>query len=288
MRAIAVPDFEHQVVYQTCINSIADESLRSRLNHVSANIADAANEYKQKAQAEQLYTIPPNNSRNDDIVLGAVTKKELKDVYNLQMVRRSKPARKIYDLLLSQAPFGLCPFCGFGHATTLDHYLPKTKYPQLSVLPLNLVPCCKDCNTGKRTTIAVTAQEQSLHPYFDHQKFINEQWLFAEVKQTAPATVYFFVEAPDSWDEISRARVHSHFNDFNLASRYSIEASNQLACLRHSLADYLDVGDLERVRQHLMAEARAYARQHKNSWDTAMFQALAASDWYCNGGFDLI
>lgn len=285
MRALSVPNYDHQVVYQTCINSIADANLRNRLNLATNDIVVAARDYEQKARAKQLYTIPPNNCRNNEIALGVVTKKELKDVYSSHMVGRAKPARVIYDSLLSQAPLGRCPFCGFGHASTLDHYLPKTKYPQLSVLPLNLVPSCKDCNTGKSTVIATTAEGQSLHPYFDHQSFINEQWIYAEVIQTMPATIHFYVAAPTHWDDISKARVQSHFNDFKLASRYSLEASNQLACLRDSLVSYRELLGFDGIRRHLAIEAQAYDRQHRNSWQTAMFQALAASDWYCDGGF---
>lgn len=285
MRALTAPNYDPLGVFQTCINSISDADLLNRLNQTTNEIVVAARDYEQKAVTKLLYTIQPNNCENDEIVLGTVTKKELKDVYSSHMVGRAKPARVIYDTLLSQAPLGRCPFCGFGHASTLDHYLPKTKFPQLSVLPLNLVPSCKDCNTGKSTAIATTANEQSLHPYFDHQNFIDEQWIYAEVIQTTPATIRFFVEAPAHWNDIPKVRVKSHFEDFKLASRYSVEASNQLACLRDSLANYRDLLGPDGVRQHLTIEAQSHARQHRNSWQTAMFQALAANGWYCAGGF---
>lgn len=285
MRAMISPNEDSCVVYRTCINSIANENLRNRLNALTNNIGVAAGDYQQRATAKQLYTLPPNNCNNNEIVLGAVTKKELKDVYSSHMVSRTKPARVIYDLLLSRAPLGRCPFCGMGHASTLDHYLPKTKYPQLSVVPLNLVPSCKDCNKAKSTAVATIAGAQSLHPYFDHQSFINEQWLFAEVIHTVPATVRFYVQAPDLWDDISKARVQAHFRDFELALRYSVEASNQIACLRDTLSRYRELLGVEGIRQHLMIEAQAYGQQHRNSWQTAMFQALAGSHWYCDDGF---
>lgn len=285
MRAMIPPNEDSRVVYQTCVNSIADENLRNRLNALTNHIGVVAGDYQQRATAKQLYTLLPNDCGNDDIALGAVTKKELKGVYSSHMVGRAKPAREIYDLLLSRAPLGRCPFCGMGHASTLDHYLPKTKYPQLSVVPLNLVPSCKDCNTGKSTAVATTAGTQSLHPYFDHQSFINEQWLFAEVIHSTPATVRFYVQAPDYWDDICKARVQAHFRDFKLTSRYSVEASNQIACLRDTLSRYRELLGVEGIRQHLTIEVQAYAQQYRNSWQTAMFQALASSDWYCDGGF---
>ncbi|WP_086478969.1 HNH endonuclease [Oceanospirillum sanctuarii] len=285
MRAMIPPGEDSRVVYQTCINSIADDNLRNRLNALANDIGVSADDYQQRATAKRLYTIPPNDCGNNDIALGAVTKKELKGVYSSHMVAKTKPARAIYDLLLSRAPLGRCPFCGMGHASTLDHYLPKTKYPQLSVVPLNLVPSCKDCNTGKSTAVATIAGDQCLHPYFDQQNFIDEQWLFSEVIHTTPATVRFYVQAPDYWDDISKARVQAHFRDFKLASRYSIEAGNQIACLRDTLSRYKELLGVKGVRQHLTIEAQAAGQQHKNSWQTAMFQALAGSDWYCDSGF---
>lgn len=286
MRAIVEPVFDPKTVYETCTNSISDVDLRDRLNFVTNNVVSAAQVYKQRAVVKQLYTIPENNNRNEDIVIGNVTKKELKGLYSDHMVGRAKPARVIYDQLLSKAPLGRCPFCGFGHASTLDHYLPKTKYPLISVLPINLIPACKDCNTGKSTATAATAEEQSLHPYFDHQYFVTEQWLYARVEEITPATIQFYVSPPSHWDNTSKKRVQSHFNDFKLPARYSVEASNQLACLRDTLVAYHASMGVNGVKQHLVIEARSHFIQHANSWQTAMFQALAASDWYCNGGFN--
>jgi len=285
MRAIPFPNSAPQEVYRICVASVVDAALRNRLDLATADIIVAANDYNQRGMAKLLYTIPENNCADDAIVLVAVSKGELKSIYTTQMLAKTKPARRIYDLLLSNAPLGRCPFCGFGHASTLDHYLPKTKFPQFSVLPANLVPSCKDCNTGKSTSTATTAEEQCLHPYFDQNQFIFEQWLFADVMQTVPATIRFFVDPPKHWDGTSKARVQSHFAEFNLAKRYSIEASNQLACLKSSLAERRDILGSEGIRHHLEIEARSFAFHHLNSWQVAMFQALAASDWYCGGGF---
>ena len=285
MRALEKPTIRHQTVYQTCINSIEDEDLLNRLNLIILDIVFAARNYEQKALMKDLYTIPPNNCDNNETVLGRVTKKELKMVYSSHMVSSSKPARKFYDLLLSGAHLGRCPFCGFGHVYTLDHYLPKSKYPELSVLPLNLVPSCRDCNTGKRATIATTSEDQDLHPYYDHGNFINDQWLYAEIQESSPITITFFVDAPTGWDDVSRARTQSHFEHFKLASRYAVEASNEFAILRDVLIQYEEILGQEGVKQHLQINAQSYASQHTNSWQTAMYQALAVSDWYCGGGF---
>lgn len=285
MRAMTAPNYIASQVFQECINSISDANLFSRLNAVAKNIEIAGDEYRLKALARQLYTIAPNYNHNDEIVVGAVTKSELKSVYSDHMVPKAKPARYIYDAILAQAPFGRCPFCCFGHASTLDHYLPKSRYPKLSVLPLNLVPCCKDCNSGKLADIAITEEQQSLHPYFDHDQYIDQQWLFAAVVESTPVTIRFYVQPPDNWTDASKSRVRNHFSAFKLGGRYSVEASSQLASLRNILACYREIGGAGAVKQHLVIEANSHFEQHKNSWQTAMFQSLASSDFYCNGGF---
>lgn len=285
MRAILPPIIDPQIVFQTCINSITDTDLRSRLQNVMTNIIQSSTNYSSNAASKTLYTILPNNCENDEVALGTVTKKELKAVYSSHMVPTSKPARVFYDQLISLAPLGKCPYCGVGYASTLDHYLPKQKFPQLSIIPLNLIPACKDCNSGKLADYPSTSEAQSLHPYFDHQIFISEQWLFANVIETTPAVVEFYVSPPSHWDDVSKARVQSHFIDFNLEHRYSIEASNQIAYLKDSLHYPWDGSGFMGVRLQLMLDALTYFQKHPNSWQTAMYQALAKSDWYCNGGF---
>lgn len=217
MRFVEKPEFEALDTFQKCVASIHSDDLRQRLTELEAKVVQEANNYAQKANNEELYTIPANLCDNVHIAEGRVTKDQLKKVYTSQMVSSRKPSRVIYDKILSNTPLGKCPFCGFGHASTLDHYLPKTKFPILSVLPLNLVPCCSDCNKGKNASIATTQEAQGLHPYFDHQHYINDQF--------------------------------------------------------------------DQVKSHLSVQAGIHYQLNKNSWKTAMYQALSKSDWYCSGGF---
>ena len=273
---MTAPTLDPKAVYRECVNSISDKNLRNRLKALTNDIAAAAGDYHQRGVAKKLYTISPNNCGDDDVVLGAVTKKELKNVYSSYMVGRTKPGRKIYESLLSTAPSGRCPFCGVGHASTLDHYLPKSKYPQLSVLPLNLVPSCKDCNTGKNSAIVTKEEMQGLHPYFDHNGFVCEQWLFAEVVSNSPETLRYFVRAPKDWDDVSKERVQSHFECFKLAKRYAIEAANELAGRKLSLDEFKKNNGYDRLVDFLSSEAESFFTVHPNSWQTAFYQALAS------------
>lgn len=282
MRNIDKPSYKADIVFSMCVDSVGSEDLKNRLNAISLDIYTAAEEYDAKAKKSELFKISPYEVENDTIVVGKVSNGELKGLYSDQMVGKTKPARMIYENLRSLSAGKLCPLCGFGHVKTLDHYLPKSKFPLYSVLPYNLVPACRDCNTEKLASTATTAGAQSIHPYYDPKHFFSEQWLFAEVLHTSPATVNFYVDPPDAWDNVSKERVASHFNDFKLSDRFSVQVVTELAAIRNDLSN---ISDEVSRQQHLTDRAKSYCKNHKNSWQTALVQALANSEWYCRVGF---
>lgn len=284
MRAINKPNFDPNFVYALCVGSINDLELRNRLSGIAKDVALACSTYEALADSGMLYTIPEHKGNNSTEVLGGVTKGELKSVYTQHMVGKDKPARSVYESLLSLSPGKKCPLCGFGHVKTLDHYLPKAKFPLFSVLPINLIPACRDCNTGKLASTSSVANEQSIHPYYDREHFFTDQWLTAKIEQTEPATVLFYVTPPEVWDSLSKNRAEAHFKSYSLSSRYSVEVANQLSELRYELA-YMS--DEESRRDHLQQRAESCKKVHKNSWQTALHQALANSPWYCDAGFAL-
>lgn len=285
MRILPIPIDNQAEIFSLCVNSIKDLNLKARLEAISTHVSDAAQDYLTKGQTYQLYQIPAINLRDEDTVIGLVTKLELKNLYSHHMVGKEKPARLIYDNVMLSAPLRRCPYCGIGITTTLDHYLPKTRFPLLSVLTLNLIPSCKDCNTDKRVGFATTEAMQTLHPYFENASILTEQWLYARLNENTPPSLEYFVSAPLHWNNSLKNRVREHFNSYNLSSRYSVEASSGLAILKNVLDAVWELSGAEGVMQHLQSSASGHARMHLNAWDTAMYQALSTNAWYYEGGF---
>lgn len=282
MRAIAKPIDDPCSVFSVCVGSIQNVDLKTRLSQLSSGYGDIASNYEFLATVAQLSSLVVHTGDDASVVLGSVTKGELTSLYTQQMVGEKKPGRLIYEKLRALSLGKLCPSCGFGQVKTLDHYLPKSKYPLYSVLPANLIPSCRDCNTGKMAASASIAASQSIHPYFDQQHFFSDQWIVASVVQTEPATLSFSVSPPDSWDLLSKARATAHFESYDLSDRFSVRVGEQLAVLRHQLARFAE--PLSRS-DHLRDMAADFEKVQKNSWQTAMHQALAASTWYCAVGY---
>lgn len=280
MFAITKPELDIDSVFEACAGSIQDIETRRRILSIRSYIRGCHKVYNIHAVYYLLFSLKDECLSHPAC---KASKSELVKLYEQQMVY-NKEGRKQYDLILSMAPNGICPFCGFAQATTLDHYIPKKKFPSFAISPLNLVPSCSDCNTGKSEDVAGSQLEQIIHPYFDHNLF-TEQWLFAMVNETSPPSITFFTNPPSHWETVNVKRVFSHFKDFRLAKRFSVQVADEISILRHELQYDFDISKAAGVKQALTRKYTACSRVYKNWWKTAMYQALASSNWYCNGGF---
>ena len=289
MRKLAKPTENPKTVFLECISGISDLDLRQRLTGCADLIDAEATEFDNKIKLHELYKLSQNKStkktKSVRVINGLVTVDELKDVYTYQFVPADAPGRKLYDKILFQPLNSKCPFCFHRLVSTVDHYLPKAYYPLLSVVPLNLVASCKDCNTGKLADRPTNSTEEILHPYYDNVE--DDLWLKARVQQTSPARVEFFVDAPDYWTIKLKQRVEHHFLSLELNDLYSTESATELINIKHQLQEQLDSGGINAVKLHLQDTARSRKKAYLNSWQTALYTALSSDKWYYSGGFQL-
>ena len=279
MKKLPRPECSAADTYLACLEGVADPSFRNRLSECHSDIMSAETEYIEKGKSATLFMLPFSDLADEEVVLGEVTQEEFKKLYSRYMVPRQKPGRKFYDRILVLAN-GKCPLCNMGHASTLDHYLPKSRFPVLSVFPVNLVPACRDCNYCKNSAVATGAEDQVLHPYFDEDKFYSEKWIYAEVSRTEPPSISFYPAPPTHWDAISKKRAAAHFSEFNLAHRYSTEAGNELATLISQFERHMRNFKGDGIVQYLLDIAESIPLV--NDWRAVMYEAMAGDEWFCD------
>jgi hypothetical protein len=282
MRRLNSPIIDPAEIYDACVSGISDPALAGRFTIARAEVIDNFQKYGLQASTNELFSfIASARGKGEQQVLAGITKEEFVELYSKQMVGDGKPGRKYYDRLMMLAPHGKCPLCGFGQVSTLDHFLSKARYPAFSVLCTNLVPACTDCNKVKGASV-VTPDTQMLHPYFEGTIVETEPWLFAEVIESAPAVVRYFVQPPDFWPGELNQRVSNYFSDLNLARRFGVEAAAEIAGLA-DLLEKLKTWDL--IHAHLSLVAQVEREKRKNSWKAALYEALATSAWFLDGGY---
>lgn len=278
MRRLNRPPQTARATLELCRQSIQNEDLTDRLDLIADAVEAAEAAYVRNGDQQALFAIPQTLG-----VGGHVTVAEMKRVYK-DTFAKSVRTRNIYDQIKKLPPNDICPLCGQRTVSTLDHYLAQSLHSALAVAPINLIPACIDCNKAKLDAQPATAAEQTLHPYFDEAD--DGAWLYAVVEETTPAALRFFPDPPEEWSDLKRARLLNHFRKFGLGVLYASHSAAELNNIRYGLQRIAERGTVEDIRADLMRRAESAEAAHINSWQTAMYHALAESDWFCAGGFN--
>lgn len=277
MRNLPLPTDTQASVFALCLGATVDPALRARLAAIAANLATAGATYQANAMDASLHLIPRVTS------VGAVTKPELTELYKEHLSATNGAARAVYDRIRNAAPNNRCPLCGVGNVAHCDHHLPQSRYPDLSILPINLVPACHFCNDKKRAKYPTTSGQQTFHPYFD-QHLLRDAWVRATLNLGPPPALVFDTAPPPAWPAIERDRVRRHFDACGLAITFTTNANDELPILRDRLILQASRGGTAAVQQFLDDERDVHSSR-LNSWQYATYRTLAADAWFVNGGY---
>ena len=138
----------------------------------------------------------------------------------LYLSHREGSSQRVVIEDLNDHSLNYCPACGeFGRPNTLDHYLPKGKYPHFCITPANLFPMCDRCQKEKGEKTGTVAEPRFfLHPYFD--AFLSEQILrvIIEPPYNAPS---FRIAISSALDAEQTAVVASHIRELEIEARFA-------------------------------------------------------------------
>lgn len=280
MRKILKPTEKAEDVFDSVVSVVRNTDLRRRLKACRPLIIAATAEFDDKVFKAELHSIIRETIINEN-----VTSKELEDLYTLRMAKKGMPARFYYDRIILSAPHGVCPLCSHREATVVDHHLPKAEYPRLSIVPINLVPACKDCNTIKLTAYPKRPTEETIHPYYDDVE--GEIWLKATVIQTTPPSIKFYAEPPGHWGPLLGDRLKHQFKELSLNRLYSIQSATELRQINYRITKLFGRLGEQGVRTYLEESIETRSHENINSWQAVLYSTIAKDDWFCSGGFAL-
>jgi 5-methylcytosine-specific restriction endonuclease McrA len=284
MKRLKLPPFSELELYDACIAEMVPES-RTSFTVSREDMKFAASDFIARSATRTWCQLPrARHGHKEDIVVGALSKGSLMELYDEGVVKSKGLPRTIYDEILVAA-LGLCPYCAdIGDAKTLDHYLPKAKFPGLSVHPYNLIPACRDCNTDAGAGFPMSEELQPINPYLDKDCFFLERWIHAEVIPCVPPVVTFFTSPPDHWLDIDKKRAKKHFKDCNLGTRFTKQVAGELGPLIGQRKKSLAVFSPAQFAEHL----RVIVDDNSlllNGWKRTLYLALSGSHWFCSVDF---
>lgn len=285
MQKIELPLINYGNLIDTCIEGILrNKNLKDFLNENKIKLIQDAITYKKYASTGKIYQLNPSSISSNMALVSHDTlcfKDQFTKIYNSYFVPETKATRKTYDAILNAAQEE-CPFCGgVGTPTNLDHFLPKAEFPQFSILPLNLVPACRDCNLGsKKAAYAKTAETQTIHPYLDYSFFFNEQWVTAKYIIDDPSELGYldyYVKVPSHWINENKERALNHFKDFGIANKYAKHANSLIKTEVRRIKRQIDanVNIFEILKDHLLVAKRD--SPFKNHYFSGFYDAFFVS-----------
>jgi hypothetical protein len=231
--------------------------------------------YQKMVKANSCYAMT-----SSDFQVNSISADEFLWLYGERLVK-SVPGKIVYGTLLQNATYGLCSYCQYHAAKTLDHFVPKSLVPTLAIDPWNLIPSCWDCNHSLSNFFGASPHEEFLHPFFMPD---IGRWLFAEVRETSPPTLLFWAEPGQNLSSPLRSRIIHQFDRLKLAMLYPIVSTSDLIQIA-SHADMLSSPALRRAHFHEMADAGRSTGE--NSRKAVIYDALASSEWFCEEGYTL-
>ncbi|WP_419205522.1 hypothetical protein [Photobacterium leiognathi] len=115
----------------------------------------------------------------------------------------------------------LCPACGEdGTPNTLDHYLPKDKYPEYAILSKNLFPMCDICQEKKSTKVLCDEGKRIfLHPYYDN--FLVKKSVTLNIGKPYNAPECFELSASNLISTEEAILVNKHIKELKIDKRFS-------------------------------------------------------------------
>lgn len=264
MKRLDKPNYKSVDILQVCIDSM--HSVPQGLSSFKSNVDSAEKEYLQYSSTQDFQLIGKCKFSESDILNYGITKKEFLSVYFSKFLKNKAP-RKIYDeIMLSSSN---CVYCNMDSSISLDHFLPQSKYPYLSLTPANLLPCCASCNQKKSNIAPAHKDEVFLHPYFEDRAVFKNQWLVANVTFTnnAPLITYR-IDAPNSWNEQLKERLGLLVKRLDLLNRYRDKALIKYADIKELLAN------VDNAMNVMAALSKSTKKNAPNSWEAAFYEGM--------------
>ncbi|PPC83049.1 MAG: hypothetical protein CTY31_12520 [Hyphomicrobium sp.] len=276
MRHLPQPNIGHRELFIRCARQTAAQNARQSLLAMVDRIVAAGERYNTAAGANEFYAVASIQMDDNE-------KNIIQELYDRRMASVSGSGRSSYDLI--RASSAICPYCSFGEVCEIDHFLPKKAFPDLNVLPINLLPICHHCNHLKLDAKPLNEEQTLLHPYFDVLPH-TQRWLFATLTIEFEGPVLnYFVQLDEATHGLLSRRLQFHFNQLRLSSRFSVRSATVLAELEADIEMHLERLGADGITDHFNSMALRSFKLHGNTFEGAAYFAAAQSLQYCQGAW---
>ncbi|RSX51422.1 HNH endonuclease [Bifidobacterium samirii] len=243
------------------INSTKNKQRKETLSRIESNILLAYNQYPTDFTA--LNGIKRSCCNNDD------ERQSLIKLYN----SRAKIIKKMKKEILNKV--ALCPYCYYANTVdTIDHFFPKSIFPEYSIYSFNLIPCCSKCNRIKSDTLP-SSGKRYIHFYVD--PIPDKKWFYVKLAWNAAydrADLDITLDSTVLGTDMKKL-IMGHFDNLKLLSKYEKEMVHLISDSMESLNGERDV---DRCCWHFSIRYNDEKKNYgENYYLTALFHELSTN-----------
>ncbi|MFR9543030.1 MAG: HNH endonuclease [Rikenellaceae bacterium] len=256
--------------YKDAVQRKGTSDAKDCLLQIETKVCDAYQKYKDCFDANSLCNI-----QESDFAVSADEKRHLLDMYSY----RSKIIKDIKANITNQQLVTIqttCQNCTIDSVGTMDHIIPKEKYPIYAVNGYNLFPCCSKCNSYKLDSVSA---DSFLNLFLDTLPEV--QYLFVDVYNDYGLINFRFYLSNDngSVDVSLFNRITNHYDNLHLLERMKDAATTYLSDFIVTTKSYYKQLGKEIVAQitteNIKEKRKGYGY---NYWKCSLELALINSD----------
>jgi len=264
-----------------CSIELVSEIVAERQNGVNAGyFLDLANEWEERVQAFV-------DAGGNPETIGAWEEIMQHDTRFLTLY--NSPAdnsvqKAVFDALRKERGH-ICPACGEdGVPHTLDHYLPKSRYPHFAAIPANLFPMCDICQGLKLAkTLNGDHQRLFIHPYFDD--FLRARVLQLTVGEPYDAPRSFLIAPIGELDEELAELLERHIKELQIQPRFAHFIKDMHSQLVRTVANIRAMGMpvIPQIEFFRLMEAGRGLNGWRHIFYASILEDAALLEWLQNG-----
>lgn len=194
-----------------------------------------------------------------------------KSLLNLYKLKDEEPYETLEKMRRGHG-LRFCPSCG-DHCTpgTLDHYLPKSEFPELAICLVNLTPMCNTCQEEKSADYkTANGTKAFLHPYYDD---ITECLFHVEIDPPFNAPK-FNVVVKDTIPPGLKQLVESHIKGINFKFRFEKQCEEYHIDLLGQINEERSYNNAPTAKKVIEQNYRKERRKNINAWEAIYYQSV--------------
>lgn len=221
------------------------------LESVEKDIEGCYTVYNNQFRENSLYSLRPFDTNQQ-------TKEALIELYQFKRKVFSDLFESLTTTIDNKRDM-LCPNCTLTDCSQLDHYIPKSLFPEFSANPLNLIQCCSICNQKKLDRWLKGVHPIFLNLYIDDLPSV--QYLFVDITMDNGIPRFrFYLQTSGTIDPILFNRIESHYQGLDLCERFAERADNVISEIHR---DYIASKDAKVTPLQFWEMQRSRAKQEQ-------------------------